>query len=253
MSLQPILLPPGGLFTFAAVLFVAARLLGVRARWPALLGVTVAYLASTPLVGETALSWHQTAPPLTAQALQPPDAGGPGAVVILSAGLRTHALGAGQPRLDSLSTTRLLYGAEVAERTELPVLVTGGAWAGTGRRIAPEMARFLRRWSEAEVRWTEARARDTWENARESARLLRDAGIDQVYLVTHAWHMPRSAYAFRAHGINVVPAPTGFIEPPDLNMRSLVPTPDGVQTAYWATHEALGRIYYDILIRLEPG
>jgi hypothetical protein len=80
MSLQPILLPPGGLFTFAALLFLAARLLRVRARWPALISVAVAYLASTPLVGETALSWHQTAPPLPAQALQPADAGGSSAV-----------------------------------------------------------------------------------------------------------------------------------------------------------------------------
>jgi uncharacterized SAM-binding protein YcdF (DUF218 family) len=244
MSLQPILLPPGGLFTFAALLFLAARLLRVRARWPALISVAVAYLASTPLVGETALSWHQTAPPLPAQALQPADAGGPGAVVILSAGLRTHTQGAGQPRLDSLSTTRLLYGAELAERTDLPVLVTGGVWAGTGRRIGAEMAAFLRRWSDAEVRWTEARARDTWDNAHQSARLLQDAGIGRIYLVTHAWHMPRATYAFRAHGIEVVPAPTGFIGTPQLTARSLIPAPEGVQAAYWALHELLGRLAY---------
>lgn len=243
MFLQSLLLPPGGLFVLAAVLFLGARLLGVRARWPAAITLVVAYLACIPLVGETALSWHQPDRALTAAELRPaPD--GPGAVVVLSASLRGWTQGSGQPRLDSLSTTRTLYGAHVAARTDLPVLVTGGPWGGEGRPIAREMAAFLRRWSDAKVRWVETDARNTWQNGRNSARILKDAGIARIYLVTHAWHMPRAARAFRVHGIEVVPAPTGFVAPPGISLNTLLPSPGGVQTSYWALHELLGRIYY---------
>ena len=243
MFWKQLLLPPGGLFTLAAILFLVARLFGIRTRWPAALSVAVGFLACTPLVGETALSWHQTAPPLSAEDLRP-TADRPRAVVILSAGLRGWTEGPGQPRLDGLSTVRLLYGAEVAERTGLPVLVTGGPWGRFDRPIAREMSAFLDRWTTARVRWTETQARNTWQNARYSARMLSQAGIDLVYLVTHAWHMPRAAHAFRAHGIEVVPAPTGFIDPPAPDAHSLLPTPSGLQTSYWALHELLGRLAY---------
>ncbi|MBK1696013.1 hypothetical protein CKO21_01980 [Rhodovibrio salinarum] len=243
MDWKSLLLPPGGLFLFAGALFLGARVLGVGARWPAAISIAIAYLTCTPIVGDTALSWHQTAPPLSADSLRP-DPNGPGAVVILSAGLRSWTDGPAQPRLDSLSTTRLLYGAELAERTGLPVLVTGGPWGDDNRPIAREMAAFLRHWSNAEVRWVEAQARNTWENGRYSARLLEQAGIERVFLVTHAWHMPRAAHAFRAHGLDIVPAPTGFIAPPGPSFHSLLPQPSGLQTSYWALHELLGRIYY---------
>jgi uncharacterized SAM-binding protein YcdF (DUF218 family) len=37
------------------------------------------------------------------------------------------------------------------------------------------------------VRWEEGRSADTWQNAEFSARILHQAGISRVYLVTHSW------------------------------------------------------------------
>jgi uncharacterized SAM-binding protein YcdF (DUF218 family) len=66
------------------------------------------------------------------------------------------------------------------------------------------------------LRWTETRARDTRENAIFVTGALRDQGIGQLVLVTHAWHMPRALRAFREaaarEGVTweIVPAPMGL-------------------------------------------
>lgn len=244
-----LLLPPANLLLLAGLLLALGWIWKVRLRWAWVFLAAATYVLSAPFTADRLLGWHQVHPPLRAERPQAP-AGQ--AIVVLSAGLRSHAAGYGQPKLDALSTTRLLYAAELAERTNLPVLVSGGLWGGHPRPIADEMAAFLRRWSEAEVAWTERRARDTWENARYSTRLLSDAGIDRAYVVTHAWHMPRALHAFRRHGFDAIPAPTGFVEPGGASPSELLPSARGVQAASWAVHEALGRIAYR-LFRADPG
>ncbi len=61
------------------------------------------------------------------------------------------------------------------------------------------------------VRWLEEESRTTWENAVYSARLLREAGIERVVLVTSAAHMPRSRWCFEQQGLEVIAAPSGFM------------------------------------------
>jgi putative transposase len=181
MLLKQILLPPGGLFTLAAVLVLAARVVRIPARWPAVASVAVAWLVCTLLVGETALTWHHSHRPLSGDDLVPVD-DGPEAVVVLSSDLRARHPGPAQTTLDAASTTRSLYAAAIAATADLPILVTGGPSGRSGRKIAPEMARFIGRWSAAEVRWIEPRARNTWENARYAAAMLAEAGISRAYL-----------------------------------------------------------------------
>ncbi len=42
------------------------------------------------------------------------------------------------------------------------------------------------------VRWVEVESGNTFENARASGRILREAGMGKVYLVTHSGHMRRA-------------------------------------------------------------
>ena len=60
------------------------------------------------------------------------------------------------------------------------------------------------------VQWIEQGSSNTFENALLSAALLKPAGIQRIYLVTHAWHMRRARIAFEHAGFTVVPAPTGY-------------------------------------------
>ena len=73
------------------------------------------------------------------------------------------------------------------------------------------------------VRWVEAQSLSTYENAQLSTRMLQQAGIGKIYLVTHAWHMPRATSAFEAAGMQVVPAPTRFATTGPLEFGDFLP------------------------------
>jgi uncharacterized SAM-binding protein YcdF (DUF218 family) len=103
------------------------------------------------------------------------------------------------------------------------------------------------------VRWTEERSVDTFTNALESYRLLAPLGITRIYLVTHAWHVPRARLAFEHAGFTVVPAPTGFTRPqPNRSLKVLdfVPRPSAVTNSYYFWHEVLGYLVYSVRVRL---
>ena len=93
-------------------------------------------------------------------------------------------------------------------------------------------------------RWVEPRSTTTWENAAFSAALLRAEGIRSVYVVTHAWHMPRAAQAFAAAGLEMTPAPVRLDVVPALRLIDLIPVAGGWQRSYFALHEWIGQLWY---------
>ena len=96
------------------------------------------------------------------------------------------------------------------------------------------------------VRWEEDNSYDTWENAEYSARILHDAGISRIYLVTHFWHMRRAMIAFRHFGLEVTPAPVRPSLPLPLSPLFLVPRVSAWDTSYLALHEWSGLLYYSL-------
>jgi uncharacterized SAM-binding protein YcdF (DUF218 family) len=56
-----------------------------------------------------------------------------------------------------------------------------------------------------------------------SASLLQPAGIQRIYLVTHAWHMRRARLAFEHAGFKVIPAPTGYATRYQLSVLDFLP------------------------------
>ena len=92
--------------------------------------------------------------------------------------------------------------------------------------------------------WQEQHSIDTWENAADSARILRQAGIGTVYVVTHAWHMRRALMAFRAAGLHAVAAPVSPAAWPRLRWASLVPRVSAWEESYFAVHEWVGCAWY---------
>jgi uncharacterized SAM-binding protein YcdF (DUF218 family) len=94
------------------------------------------------------------------------------------------------------------------------------------------------------VRWTESASRDTRENAVNSARILRDAGVRKVLLVSHAIHLPRAQAEFEAAGMEVIPAPTAFLHGPYSSEMVLAkfPSANSAYAGWLATHEWLGNL-----------
>lgn len=238
--LESLLLPPGCVLALAALGALSLRWKPRAGRALMIAAGALLWLLATPVVAGLLLRTLQTAPPLPAEGALPPAQ----AIVVLSAEADPEApeYGHAAPGRDTL--VRLRYGAHLHRRTGLPILVTGGAAAPGHTPVAVTMQRVLEDERGAPVRWVDPTASNTYENAAQAAALLAPEGIDRVYLVTHAWHMPRAVASFEAHGFEVVPAPTGFRARPWQGPGSLVPRWTGIRDSYHAAHEWLGRLYY---------
>jgi uncharacterized SAM-binding protein YcdF (DUF218 family) len=164
------------------------------------------------------------------------------AIVVLGGGTRGMAPEYGNRLAPAILTLeRVRYGAELARRSELPVLVTGGAWAG-GEPEGALMARMLAEEYGVAARWIETRARNTYENARFSAELLRGAGITRVVLVVHGVDARRSAREFSAAGLEVIIAATVI---PSLAVDSpwdFIPGISALAGSTLALYELLGNV-----------
>jgi len=90
-----------------------------------------------------------------------------------------------------------------------------------------------------EVRWVEASSRNTHENAVNSAKILRQAGIDSAILVAHGFDMRRAEAEFAAAGLKVIPAPTGIPGATYDNPLELLPSVGALQGSYYALYELL--------------
>jgi uncharacterized SAM-binding protein YcdF (DUF218 family) len=242
MLLEALVLPPGCCLLLLAVGALLRRWRPRAGRILMIAAGALLWLASTPLVAGALLTSLQTDPALPVSGALPPAR----AIVVLSAEADPEApeYGRSVPGRDTL--VRVHYGAHLQRRTGLPILVTGGAAFAGEEPVALAMQRTLEHQLGAKVAWVDDKARTTFENAAQASELLRDAGIDRVYLVTHAWHMPRARRSFEAAGIEVVPAPTGFRARPWQGLRSLLPHWSAVRDSYLALHEWLGLLVYAV-------
>lgn len=240
--LRPLILPPGSLFVLAAIGWLVHKRRPRLGRALIVAAVALLYVLSTPVVGTGLLQSLQTSPALDPAHLP----SGPQAIVVLGADLRSGADEFGGDTLSLLSLERVRYGAFLAQRTGLPLLVTGGTLRPSETPLAVLMQRVLEGELGVRVRWVEDAARDTQENARLSAALLQRDGVERVFLVTHAWHMPRSVVAFERAGLQVVPAPTAFRRQDDFELVDVLPSSRSLHDSALAVHEWIGRLWYAI-------
>lgn len=163
------------------------------------------------------------------------------AIVILGGGQRLVMPEYGFPVPNRLTLERLRYGARLAKLSGLPVLVSGGAAPGKiGEAVT--MARSLREDFQVTSRWQEAKSLDTADNARFSSEILRAAGIHHIVLVTHAAHMRRAMNEFTAQGLEVIPAPTGFLfqSSAGSEFSDFLPSATAAYAGWYTLHEWLG-------------
>jgi uncharacterized SAM-binding protein YcdF (DUF218 family) len=216
----------------------------VLQKWNRRAGQAVAWLGglsllvlALPAVSKLLLVALEQDLPLTPKPDDPPKA-----IVILGGDVRRtngETMHAGLLSLD-----RVRAGAELARKTGLPVLITGGKLRPSDVPVGTLMADSLRQDFGVPVQWVEHESRDTWENAHLSAPILRENGIRSIYLVTDAWHMRRALLAFAGTGIVVTAAPTHFERwPPDF-VQDFVPQTAAWQLSFYAFHEWVGCAWY---------
>jgi uncharacterized SAM-binding protein YcdF (DUF218 family) len=79
-----------------------------------------------------------------------------------------------------------------------------------------------------------------------SAPRLRQAGVERIFLVSHAWHLRRAAPQFEQQGLVVIPAGTQFADTAIDSALSLLPGALGLRDSYFALHEWLGILWYNL-------
>jgi uncharacterized SAM-binding protein YcdF (DUF218 family) len=224
------------------------------------LGIFLLYrrpkLAKLLILGAFALFWIASTPYITEESMHLLEAQttpldnerqNADAIVILGGGTYFHAPEyAGQDTISDGALVRLRYGAKLQRETGKPILVTGGKPLGNSLSEAQQMRRVLEQDFLVPVSWTEDTSDNTFENAYHSFRTLQQAGIHKIYLVTHAWHMPRSANIFRRAGFEVVEAPVAFTTRYQTDLLEFLPQAGSLSQSKIFMHEMIGLLWYRI-------
>jgi len=247
-SISQLLLPPGGLILLAVLgLIFWKRLWG---RGLIVLSLLCLWLLATEPVRDQLLSPLENQYPALQMDSLPVDmiAGGNMVIVLLGGGVYGKAPEyGGRDMLEGHALMRTVYAADLALKTGLDVYSTGGAmYPELTESEALIMRRMLIRLGLPEARtYAETAANNTWENAANMAMLLQQKGIEQIVLITTAWHMPRSVQAFESHGMHVIAAPCAYeVEREPYDLRSYLPHWSVLAGSADALHEYLGRLWY---------
>jgi len=210
------------------------------------ISLALLWISSTPYFAEGALRLLETSPPvLTSIEIAKGQKGDAEAIIILGAGTYFSP-----PEYQSVDTVgaealvRLRYGAKLQRETQLPILVSGGNPLGNLISEGQQMQSVLQQEFRVPVRWVEGSSNTTFENARNSYAMLLPQGIKSIYLVTHAWHMPRAKQAFQAAGFEVIPAPTAYTTRYRTDLLSFVPNADGLRHSRIFMRELIGILWY---------
>ena len=227
-----LVLPPAGLILLALGGLWLARRHPRTGRTISVLALITLFALSLPTVADALLGTLEPTPVSEAD-LKRADA-----IVILGSGTYHNAPEYGGDTLHGEALERLRYGAWLQRRSKLPILVTGGSPFG-GRPEGVLMKEVLERELQASVQWVESASRDTAENARFSAPLLKERNASRIVLVSHAWHLRRAAPLFRAQGLEVFPAGTGYATAAPSALASWLPSASALKASSRALLEWL--------------
>ena len=155
---------------------------------------------------------------------------------------------------DQITVTTNIEAARVLEARRVFRLIspawlisTGGQPEPDNRSAASSLTmrdELVRLGVPAERILLESASRTTYENAARIAPMLKTLAIQRVVLVTSDTHMRRALGAFRAVGVNAVPAIAPDPRLPTQWFWWIAPTAGGLESSGEVIHELLGIPYY---------
>lgn len=231
------LLPPLSLLIVGALGLWLWRKRPRIARILLIASIAFLWLLATPFVAESLLQQLEGEPASV-------DLRQPQAIVILGGGTYFRAPEYGGDTVSSASLERLRYGAKLYRDTASPIMLSGGKPVGNMLSEAQQMKRVLVEEFHIPVMWTEDSSDNTFENATHCRQLLQTGNIKRIALVTHAWHMPRAAAAFKAAGFEVMPAPTAYTTRYETNLLAFIPNAGALSDSKIFIHEVIGIFWY---------
>ncbi|GFZ33951.1 hypothetical protein CSC2_44770 [Clostridium zeae] len=152
----------------------------------------------------------------------------------------------GAGNLSGSSANRLLTTARLHNKTNLPIIISGGSVygeIGSEAEIAKRQLIDLGI-SEKDI-IAEDKSRTTTENAIYTSKIMENHHFLKPILVTSAFHMDRSIINFTSANIkNVIPYPSDYFTNAKLTIgfKSFVPNASSFDTTVIALHEYLGML-----------
>jgi uncharacterized SAM-binding protein YcdF (DUF218 family) len=170
------------------------------------------------------------------------------AIVVLGGGREPMAPEYGVSNLKDISLQRLHYGIWLSRQTGAPLMFSGGIGHGSavGATEAEAAARIAERDYGRPLTWSEGESRDTRESAVRSVAMLKTAGISDIVLVTHGFHMRRAVRAFQLEAqraeapMRIWAAPMGLASPGENPTLRWLPSNDGFRRVRSVLHELGG-------------
>ena len=240
-TLELLLLPPGFVFILLSIALLISRRLPRTSFLIGLSSVSLLLLLSMPIIARQLLSSLQDYPAIPIAELTK---GKPaGAIVILGGGRYSAAPEYGyRDEVSIFTLERLRYGAVIAEKLDLPILLSGGRRNANSTSEAVIMNQVMVNDFNIDSQFLEINGINTHQQAIEVNLILLEQNIKKIYLVTHAWHMKRAINEFRLQGIVVIPAPMGFAATSNASNEYL-PSAFALASSSRALHEYLGLFY----------
>ena len=237
------LLPPGIFILLLLVLhwFVKTKRLAKFCLRMSAFVVATMYLLSLPPIAGYLLR------PLE-NAYTPSELNKAEAIIILGGGATGGSSDiSGLGNVSGFGANRLLTGAQLYRKQPLPIILTGGkVYADSGNEAQIGQRILLNLGVPAKDIFLDPKARNTMENAHYTIRICQERGYKAVYLVTSAFHMPRSLLnftpLFTQAGIKVYPYPCDYMINANSTWTvfSFIPQVDAFALSSLALHEYLG-------------
>jgi uncharacterized SAM-binding protein YcdF (DUF218 family) len=150
--------------------------------------------------------------------------------------------------VDPIAASRVLEAARVFRLLGADYIISSGGLITQSERLRPSgitMAETLQHLGVPKDRiLLEAQSKTTRDEAVIVKEMLAEHRVDHVVLVTSQFHMRRSVGAFKAVGIDVIPAIAREPESLDTWWQTVIPTDKGLEESSLAAHELGGILVY---------
>ncbi len=208
-----------------------------------IISVTFFSLMCLPIFSSVLMTSIETYPALSDAKIQQSNAQ---AIVVLGGGRQYGAKEYGGDTVSPFTLLRLRYAVTLHKKTKIPLLVTGGAPLDDRIPEAELMASVLIDDYAITTKWLEQESKNTAENAALSAKILNAENINNILLVTQAWHMRRAVRLFENQGLTVTAAPTMFegLKNNEISVFDFLPSIKAFQNSGYAIHEIIGQLWY---------
>ena|SRR3990167_1692217 len=243
--------PPGLNILLASIGFVLIRSQPLLATILIANSLIILWILSTPNVAYLLINYLQKQYPVVDHVLKSKDANG--AIVILSGGgTDTAPEFNNKPMTNAATLIRLRYAIHLHNKNpDLKLIASGGSLGDDFYTDAQLMTDDLQEYFHERAPLIENRSITTQDEAKYIAPILHKHQIKFAYIVTHAWHMPRTMYIFKFYfrdtKVKLIAAPTGFN---NFNFKfrvfNYLPSIGALEASCIALHEYVGLLSYYI-------